>query len=286
MSVALRRKYSRFLDQFTAPSQNGTSTASFNGGKTIYKTRPKFTKAGGVPATKAEIIAQVQSIELRQGSKVIVNSLPPAVLISILEHWSEPSSDNGIIDINHTLPYLESRSERDLMAMGTADGGKITAKIRWNNVSLTITNVELRAEVTNEFRPAGGLLVYDVNSDQSSTASYQISDLPRGKITGKADQAYICHILDTDDVDEVNLRVNETDILDNSTREEILHVNASAGRADVTGSTLIDFSLDNTIDARLAMVGINELVYDITFGSAPSAFNVYSIRMDNMQKVN
>ena len=299
MPQAIAQRPPKYVKLHAGLQNIGTSqvgSARIPRGVTLHETHLEFRTSTGTAVSLAQLRTEVLSVKMSIGSKVICQ-LSAAQLLAVESYMGE-TNNAGYLRIYHALPYLESRAERDALAIGTLDTDEIFVEVTFGTVGGAGTGTatcNIRGVVSSEQRPLGAHVVWRESTRSfSSTGEQEVSDLERSNMSKLGVSAYAFHLvaLNTATMPKLRVRINGLDRLDRVKKEHLDALQTRAGRVlQNTGAApannglyqAIDWALDNTIDAVFPLQGISEFGAYFTWATnAPSAYKIVHCQIDEL----
>lgn len=202
-------------------------------------------KAGGVPMTRAEIIADVGNITLRLRGEPKIEATA-TVLLDLFKYWWDSEGAHtvaGLIPIPFWRPNFQSAAERALISWGMGDVRSYTLQVDITAVA-TLVMIEVWCEIENRVAPLGRHLCIGYHPQTfAATGVQDIIGLPKGD----ADVGIVAmHIGESSgDINSLTVKANGMDIIDEVSMEMNNHCLKKAGRTGQTDYYHADFAVIN-----------------------------------------
>jgi Viral coat protein P2 N-terminal domain len=299
-ALAIAQRPPKYLKLHAGLQNIGTSqigSARIPRGVTLHETHLEFRTSTGTPVSLVQMRTEVLYVKMSIGSKVICQL--SATQLLALEAYMGEANQAGYLRIFHDLPHLESRAERDALAIGTTDTDEIFIEVTFGTVGgagVGTASCNIRGLVSSEQRPLGAHCIFRESTRSfASTGEQEVADLERANMSKRGVSAYVFHMIQlpgSSTLTDIRVRVNGLDRFDRIKKEHMDALQTRAGRvlqASGTAPTtngiwqVIDWAIDNTIDACFPLQGISEFSAYLTWATAaPNAYKIVHCQIDEL----
>jgi hypothetical protein len=267
---------------------NSIGMAEIPLGPTLHTTKIECLTSAGAHLTVAQMKSEIEYITIKAGSREIVNQISATDLLELEAYWGLTNKD-GYINIYHALPFLEQRfrgsdaQDGEVTAIGTKDSKQIVVYVKVASGATNVSKINVRGKVTEDGRKFGSFVTYKKESrSHTTTGNEQVDKLPKGI----SDRAHLLWKLSAATLDQLNLKVNGRDLLEDKKIEEIQMENVNSGRVAVSGKLHIDFTLGNIFRFQdfLGQLGVTEQRLDVNWTTAPNSYEILMLQLEDISK--
>ena len=268
-------KFHTRLKSFNTVTAGAVATLDVDRGYTYEAIMLSMTNNGSA-CTKAEFIALIDNIQLVIDGKTRWD-LSGSDYINILAHKGV-SVFNGVLPLCFLMDDMRTTQGADFTGLGTVDSGTVTLKVKINSSALSPT-LEARGLVSPNSK-IGFIPTYEtLNLSASATGKMDFNDVSTSPSLIRCLHAF------TSNIDEVAVKYNKTDVIEEIPTAELKHRDESfyrQGRAWQTGVTHIDLMPSARFDDALSVNGETlQLKLNMT---ATGAFNMVVERVEQGRK--
>ncbi len=262
----------------------GLASLRIPAGGAITVIRMVLKDAAGVRLTPAEILADIEHIQLTIGGKNKVPQLPPDVFLTMEKYLYDSvtggsTNTDGVLEID-LLPSdneFPTFAERYQYAWGTKglDSIMLYAKIAAAASKVAMIEVYTERNPADVERTLGQHIVWRAmkSLERATAGEALIDDLP--KATGLDIRLLMIREGDTGVIASTNLEYDKTVYRQELQRDDNEKAQKKAGRTPQAKWWVEDFSLLNASGSTFPTQGITELFYTPNWSTAPTTYDVY-----------
>jgi len=267
------------LADFAVPASGAKDIIDIDTAKNVHGVY-LYLSISGAAATRAEIIAQVNTVRVHCGG-VLVMDLTATEILDLYKFYNDRFGSftvAGVLPIRFTpfmLPLSENTQQYSLGMLSDTDPGKRnTFRIEVTmQGTVTIDACEVHLE-TDDF-PSSTIGYHTRFLKYGTTwaaASKQVLD--KIPVESNCLAAYAYHVHETQTVSTSSLKVNDIVRLDDTPNALLLHKLNEAGRTPQSGYTHLDFSMANDPRAFLDLTRLVNQYLELTWAVAPNGYDI------------
>lgn len=249
-------------------------------GSTVHNGTLTFKKAGGVLMTSAEIVADVDYVEVTIDGNVKF-TMSAQFAFDFFNYYNDANNvgnPDGQLNIPFACQDYLSEAERAVLAYGTGTVDSFLIEIQFKTVGggfLTQT-VEFRTQLGSIGEALGQhrkIRRYRFNYNGLG-GQQDITELPN-RIPNMSYKSLFIEE-GTSSLDFVTLKISTSEIFKDVTPELNDLLNGMHGRTNQAGYYTLDFNLDANLSGGINMINVADFRQELTWAGAAGGYFIYS----------